>query len=168
MFKPTAFVLVLMIAIAIIPSPGQREASATNAAPTNTRLALKNKFVGRWSSQITYSSGEVVDDGVFYISDGTEAVTDEVSVLHSLHGGPVIGYTMSYPDRIEIQISLGGDRVAHYNGVLTSPTRIEGRYFVTGRPQSHHRRAHLRGNWSEAGSITPDEDGSFQAQAGGG
>ncbi|HLA11734.1 MAG TPA: hypothetical protein VJ023_14195 [Pyrinomonadaceae bacterium] len=60
MFKRTAFVLVLMIAIAIIASPGQREASATNVAPTNTGLALK--------SQITFSSGQIVDDGVLDIS----------------------------------------------------------------------------------------------------
>jgi len=49
-----------MIAIAIIASPGQREASATNVAPTNTGLALK--------SQITFSSGQIVDDGVLDIS----------------------------------------------------------------------------------------------------
>jgi hypothetical protein len=83
----------------------------------------------------------VIDDGVLDISDTAEA--NEVAVVHSVRGGPVTGHTMAYPDRIEIQISLGDGRVAHYNGVLVSVNRIEGRFFVTGSPESHNSRSHL-------------------------
>jgi len=59
---------------------------------------------------------------------------------------------MGYPDRIEIQFSLGDGRVAHYNGVLVSATRIEGSYFVTGQPQRHHAGKRVvvfeEGTWS--------------------
>lgn len=112
----------------------------TNSAlPTN--LPDPNKFAGRWTSRLTLSSGQVIDDGVLDISDTTEA--NEVTVVHSVRGGPVTGHTMGYPDRIEIQISLGDGRVAHYNGVLVSINRIEGRFFVTGSPERHHSRGHL-------------------------
>lgn len=65
------------------------------------------------------------DDGVIDISEMAELSEHEVRVLHSVRGGPVTAYTMAYPDRIEIQIPLGDGRVAHYNGVLVSATRIE-------------------------------------------
>jgi len=84
-------------------------------------------------------------------------VPEKVSLLHSIRGGPIIGYTMSYPERIEFQISLGDGSVAHYNGVLVSPTRIEGKYFVTGRAQGRQSRA----------SILMDEEGTWTGQAGG-
>jgi hypothetical protein len=127
--------------MAMTPFPGQ--CGAATPASTVAARAVKNKFVGRWSSTIQTSSGQVIDDGVLEISDSSEPSEDEVSVSHSVRGGPVIGHTMSFPDRIEIQILLGDGRVAHYNGVLVSATRIEGRFFLTGRPQAHHSRVRL-------------------------
>jgi hypothetical protein len=111
-------------------------AHSNSAVPIN--LPDQNKFTGRWTSRLTTSSGQVIDDGVLDISDTIEA--NEVTVVHSVRGGPVTGHTMGYPDRIEIQISLGDGRVAHYNGVLVSAKKIEGRFFITRTPQSHHAR----------------------------
>jgi hypothetical protein len=145
-----------MVLVGMTPFAAQSEtttSSSTTASPT-----AQNKFVGRWSSQLTTSSGQVFDDGVLDISDTTEQSADEVLVLHSARGGPVIGHTMSYPDRIEIQIPLGDGRIAHYNGILVSATRIEGKYFVTGKPQSHYATVRL----------LVDEDGTWTAQAGSG
>jgi hypothetical protein len=156
MFNSRVFTLVLMLLVCLLPFTAQSETatySSTIAGPM-----AQNKFVGRWSSQITTSSGEVFDDGVLEISDTSEPSADKVRVLHSVRGGPVIGYTLSYPDRIEIQLSLGDGRVAHYNGVLVSASRIEGRYFVTGKPQSQHTGVRL----------LVDEDGTWVAQAGAG
>jgi hypothetical protein len=141
--KGFTFALVVMVLTWMTPLQAQSEAVIPNTtASTAVGQAAQNKFVGRWTSQITSSTGEVFNDGVLDISDVPEPSADEVSVVHSVRGGPVIGHTMGYPDRIEIQISLGDGRVAHYNGVLVSATRIEGRYFVTGPPQSH--ASHVR------------------------
>lgn len=156
MFNSRVFVLVLMLLICLMPFTAQSETatySSTIAGPM-----AQNKFVGRWSSQVTTPSGQVFDDGVLEISDTSEPSADKVRVSHSVRGGPVIGYTLSYPDRIEIQISLGDDRVAHYNGVLVSATRIEGRYFVTGKPQSQYTGVR----------VLVEEDGTWTAQAGAG
>jgi len=140
------FALVLLVLIGMTPLQGQSGAatSGTTRSTADGRLA-RNRFVGRWSSQIKKSSGEVVNDVVLDISDTSESNADEVRVVHSVRGGPVIGHTMGYPDRIEIQISLGDGRVAHYNGVLVSANRIEGRYFVTGNQQSHHAHSAVLG-----------------------
>jgi hypothetical protein len=135
------------------PFRGQSGVARSSTTTTAYEGAARNKFAGRWSSQIKNASDEVFDDGVIDISDATNA--DEVSVSHSVRGGPVIGHTMGYPDRIEIQILLGNDRVAHYNGVLVSATKIEGRYFMTGRPKNHHSRSRL----------IIEEDGSWTAEA---
>lgn len=152
-----AFTLVLMLFVCMTPFQGHSGAATSGTTtPTANRLAAKNKFVGRWSSEIRKSSGEVVNDGVLDISDSAEPNADEVSVVHSLRGGPVVGHTMGYPHRIEIQISLGDGRVAHYNGVLVSANRIKGRYFVTGNQQSHHAHsAVLTGDDWEATAIPP-------------
>jgi len=48
---------------------------------------------------------------------------------------------MSYPDRIEIQMTLSNGRVAHYNGVVVLAHRIEGRYFVTGNQPNQNNVA---------------------------
>lgn len=155
--KAFAFTLVLMVLIGMTPFRGQSgEATSSTVWPSGAATAAQNRFAGRWSSRIKNSSDQVFDDGVLDISERTNA--DEVSVSHSMRGGPVIGHTMSYPDRIEIQISLADGRVAHYNGVLVSATKIEGRYFVTGRTQSHHSRVRL----------IVEEEGTWTAQAGGG
>lgn len=156
MFNSRVFALVPMLLMCLMPFAAQSE-TATDTSTIAGPMA-QNKFVGRWSSQVTTSSGQVFDDGVLEISDTSEPSADRVRVLHTVRGGPVIGYTLSYPDRIEIQISLGDGRVAHYNGVLVSATRIEGRYFVTGRPQSQPTGVRL----------LVDDDGTWTAQAGGG
>ena len=139
--KVFAFALVPMVLMGMTPFQVHSEPATSNpTASTAAGRVAQNKFVGRWTSQITSSNGEVLNDGVLDISDALEPSADEVSVSHSVRGGPVRGHTMGYPDRIEIQISLGDGRVAHYNGVLVSATRIEGRFFITGRPQNHHAR----------------------------
>ena len=156
MFNSRVFALVLVLLICLMPFTAQSETptySSTIAGPM-----AQNKFVGRWSSQVTTSSGQVFDDGVLEISDTSEPSADRVRVLHSVRGGPWIGHTLSYPDRIEIQISLGDGRVAHYNGVLVSATRIEGRYFVTGEPQNRHTGV----------CLLVGDDGTWVAQAGAG
>ncbi|HEV8134475.1 MAG TPA: hypothetical protein VGP85_07360 [Pyrinomonadaceae bacterium] len=150
--KILTFALAVLVFLALGPLPEQsRSVNAkgnlsfpaaehtTSAMPIN--VPDQNKFAGRWTSRLTLSSGQVIDDGLLDISDTAEA--NEVAVVHSVRGGPVTGHTMAYPDRIEIQISLGDGRVAHYNGVLVSVNRIEGRFFVTGSPESHHSRSHL-------------------------
>jgi hypothetical protein len=134
----------------------ERATEATN--PSNTRSdTAENKFLGHWSSHIFYASGEV-SDGAFDISDVHPATANRVSVLHSIRGGPFIGYTMSYPDRIEIQMPLGDGRVAHYNGVLVSPERVEGRYFVTGDEQSHHSHKHSASSRASGGFTENEGD----------
>jgi hypothetical protein len=156
--KVFAFALVLMVLMGMTPFRVQSESATSNpSGSTAAGQAAQNKFVGRWTSQITSSTGEVFNDGVFDISEAAEPSADEVSVVHSLRGGPVKGHTMGYPDRIEIQISLGDGRIAHYNGVLVSATKIEGTYFVTGRPQSHHSRKLV---------VSFAESGDWTAQAG--
>ena len=160
--------VVLLVLIGMMPFQGQRgiAVSVTTGPSTAGRVTL-NKFVGQWTSQIKTSDGQVFDDGILDISDTSEPSADEVNVLHSTRGGPVIGYTLSYPDRIEIQIPLGDGRVAHYNGVLVSPTKITGRFFVTQNAQSHHARR--RSNTGSLARRTFDpEDGDFTAQAGSG
>ncbi|HJX91879.1 MAG TPA: hypothetical protein VJ372_15370 [Pyrinomonadaceae bacterium] len=156
MFRSKVFRLSLVMTFLIGMTP-LRESSEAASSPTHSP-AFQNKFVGRWSSRIKNSAGETIDDGVLYISDTTEPSDNEVSVSHSTGGGPVVGHTMDYPDRIEIQISLGDGRVAHYNGVLVSANKIEGKYFVTGQPNNHHARKHLPvgegGEWTaQAGST---------------
>jgi hypothetical protein len=137
------FILIASFGLALC----ERATEATN--PSNTRsYAAENKFLGHWSSHITYSSGEQVNDGGLDITEVSSARADRVSVLHSVRGGPFIGYTMSYPDRIEIQMPLGDGRVVHYNGVLVAADRIEGRFFVTGDRRSHH--SHKRSKSSRA------------------
>jgi hypothetical protein len=127
----------------------ERATEATK--PSNTRRdTAENQFLGHWSSHIIYASGEV-SDGAFDISDVLPARANRVSVVHSFRGGPFTGYTMSYPDRIEIQMLLGDGRVAHYNGVLVSPDRVEGRYFVAGDRQSHH--SHRRAASNRVGNF---------------
>ena len=143
------FALAVLVFVALTPFPEQSQATTTkrnsafpsaalshSAVPIN--LPDQNKFAGHWTSRLTTAAGQVIDDGVLDISDTTEA--NEVTVVHSVRGGPVDGHTMAYPDRIEIQISMGDGRVAHYNGVLVSAKKIEGRFFITGNPQSHHAR----------------------------
>src|SRR5438132_8891679 len=85
---------------------GTSEATKAKTKPQNARSEAKNKFLGHWSSHIIYPSGEV-NDGTFDISDVLPASANRVSVVHSFRGGPFTGYTMSYPDRIEIQMPLG-------------------------------------------------------------
>jgi hypothetical protein len=143
------FALAVLVFLALTPFPEQSQATTTKkhsafppAAFSNSAMPIslpdQNKFAGHWTSRLTTAAGQVIDDGVLDISDTTEA--NEVTVVHSVRGGPVTGHTMAYPDRIEIQISLGDGRVAHYNGVLVSAKKIEGRFFITGNPQSHHAR----------------------------
>ncbi|HET6891167.1 MAG TPA: hypothetical protein VFH31_08715 [Pyrinomonadaceae bacterium] len=157
--RVSIIVLMLTVLTAMTPHLGQGEATtASSNQPTAGGRAIQNKFVGRWVSQVTRSSGEKVDDGVLDIADASPPSADRVSIVHSHRGGPVTGYTMDYPDRIELQIPLRDGRVAHYNGVLVSRGRIEGRYFVTeNQQQSHHGRKRSLG-----------EDGNWTAQAGSG
>jgi len=161
-FRPRAFafalVAMVVIGMALFRCQNGAATSSTTRATVHGRSG-QNKFVGRWSSQIKKASGHVTNDGVLDISDTTEPSADEVSVVHSVRGGPVTGYTMCYPDRIEIQISLSDGRVAHYNGILANGSRIEGHFFVTGNPQSHHARKRL---------VTDEESGTWTAQAGSG
>jgi hypothetical protein len=160
--------VVALVLIGMTPFRCQSGAavSVTNS-PSSAGSVTLNKFVGQWTSQIKTSNGQVFDDGVLDISDTSEPSEEEVRVLHSTRGGPVIGYTMSYPDRIEIQIPLSDGRVAHYNGVLVSPTKIRGRFFVTQNAQSHHARR-LSNTRSLARPTFDPNDGEFTAQAGGG
>jgi hypothetical protein len=109
----------------------ERATEATKASKA------ENRFLGRWSSHIIYASGEV-SDGAFEISDVLPANDNRVRVVHSFRGGPYIGYIMTDPDRIGIQMALGDGRVAHYSGVLVAADRIEGRFFITGDRQSNH------------------------------
>ena len=158
--RTLAFAIALMVLIGMTPFRGQSgAANYGTTVPTASGQAAQNKFVGRWSSQIRTSSGEVFNDGVLDISEAAEPSGDEVTVSHSVRGGPVIGHTMSYPDRIEIQISLGDGRIAHYNGILVRANRIEGRFFITGNPQSHHARKLL---------VTGPQSGDYTAQSGSG
>lgn len=157
--KVFAFALVVMVLMGMTPFRVQSEpATSKTTGSTVAGPMAQNKFVGRWTSQVTSSTGEVFNDGVFDISDAAEPSADEVSVSHSVRGGSVKGHTMGYPDRIEIQISLGDGRIAHYNGVLVSATKIEGRFFVTGRPQSHHARVRplleQGGDWTAQAGAT--------------
>jgi hypothetical protein len=145
--------LVLLTSFGLVLS--ERATEATRASNTRS-VTAENLFLGRWSSRIVYASGEV-SDGAFDISDVVSAGADRVSVVHSIRGGPFTGYIMSYPDRIEVQMPLGDGRVVHYNGVLVSADRIEGRYFVADDRQSNH--SHKRSGSSRVA-------GSFQEQEG--
>ena len=114
--------------------------SHTKAATIGLYQGQHNKFAGHWVSHITTSAGDEIDDGVIEISDVNPASSDRVKVSHSFYRGVYTAYTLPYPDRIEIQIPLGDGRVAHYNGVLTSRNKIEGRHFITSDQQSHHAK----------------------------
>ena len=157
--KTVVVILDVMFFLGVVPPPLPSAAAySTKTESTSTNAQGRNKFVGKWCSQIRTSAGQVYDDGVVTISDMEEPGEDKVRISHSIRGGPVIGHTMAYPDRIEIQIPLGDDRVAHYNGVLVAATIIEGRFFVTRSAQSHQSR-----------SVVPfDESGTWTAQAGSG
>ena len=130
-----------------------RATQATKRSNTTSNTA-DNKFLGHWSSHIIYASGEG-SDGAFEITEVSPGNADRVNVMHSIRGGPFMGYTMPYPDRIEIQVPLGDGRVAHYNGVLVAADRVEGRFFVTGDRQSHH--SHERSASSRV-SVSLDEN----------
>ena len=132
--RAASIALVFIMSFGLVLS--ERATEATKASNTCSDTA-ENRFLGRWSSHIIYASGKV-SDGAFDISDVVPASASRVSVVHSFRGGPFTGYTMSYPDRIEIQMPLGDGRVAHYNGDLVAADRIEGRFFVTGDGQSNH------------------------------
>ena len=145
--------LVFIISFGLVP--GERATEATIASNTRN-VTAENRFLGRWSSHLIYESGEV-SDGAFDINDVVPASENRVSVVHSVRGGPVTGYTMPYPDRIEIQMPLGDGRVAHYNGVLVAADRVEGRYFVTGDRQSHH--SHKRSESSRVSGTFQENEG---------
>jgi hypothetical protein len=141
------------VALTVLASVTQMAAPANlnTTQPPSVGNLTQCKFVGRWVSEITFDSGQAVDDGIIEISDTAPPTADRVSVDHTIHGGPFIGYVMDSPDRIELQVPLDKNRVAHYNGVLVSPTRIEGRYFVTEGSQGHHASKRLvveEGSWS--------------------
>ena len=126
--KPAA-VLVLMILTITGSSLFRPHAEAANQ-PLVGKQGTRNKFVGHWLSHLTIA-GKITDEGDIYISDFDPPDANRVNVTHSRYGRTHIGYTFSYPDRIEIQIPLGNGRVAHYNGLLVSETRIEGSHIVT-------------------------------------
>ncbi len=130
-------VLMVLLVLAFYRTPSQATPLSAKQ-PIAGAQAAQNKFVGRWVSKITPASGETVGDGVLNIEDVSPASENRVTVLHSTRGGPFSGYPMSYPDRIEIQMTLSDGRVAHYNGVMVSAHRIEGRYFVTGNQQNQN------------------------------
>jgi hypothetical protein len=140
----------LTVLVSVAPIGGRAEKLSTTQ-PASVGSVAQSKFVGHWVSQITYDSGQIVDDGTLDIAEATPPSANKVSVVHTVHGGPFTAQVMAYPDRIELQVPLGNGRVAHYNGVLVSPTRIEGRYFVTEDSQSHHARRRAKveeGTWS--------------------
>ena len=152
-------VLVTLLAVALF-----RGSSGATASPKPSTLgsdASQNKFVAVWHSHITYGSGQQVSDGDLDITESSPATSDRVSVSHSLRGGRITGYTMSYPDRIEIQIPLGNSRVAHYNGVLVSADRIEGRFFVTQDQSRYHGRN--RSVLTRTSRSLEEEDGMWVA-----
>jgi len=127
--------------------------------------AARNKFSKRWRSSITYSTGEKIGDGVIDISDIDPPGPDKVKVTHSRYDGSYIAYTLSYPDRIEIQIPLGDGRVAHYNGVLVSSDRIQGQFFITEGNQS--QQEHSVNKKVPVGYKTPPvEVGTWEAGTG--
>lgn len=80
-----------------------------------------------------------IEEGIIEISDAGRPNSSEVIVHHSGYAGLFPAYTLSEPDRIEIQIPLGDGRVAHYNGVLVSGNEIHGHFFVT---ETEHRMTH--------------------------
>src|SRR6266496_3411310 len=121
--------LALTVLVSVVPVGGGKAASLNATQPASVGNVAESKFVGHWVGQVTYSSGQTVDDGALDISEVSPSDANKVSVLHSVHGGPFTAHVMAFPDRIELQIPLGDGRVAHYNGVLVSATRIEGRYF---------------------------------------
>jgi hypothetical protein len=142
--------LVILALITFLPIP-RSKVSASNRRP-NKRMAIDNKFAGHWTSQIKFSNGDVFNDGVLDISEGTEPSENEVNVSHSQRGNSP-GHIMSFPDRIEIQFPLSDGRTAHYNGILVRNNRIEGRFFITGRSQGHHARG-VRFLFAEGGDWT--------------
>ena len=146
MFKAAAAVALLVSILTMMPDTAliRFNVEAARLHP-NRSLAgeqtARNKFARRWHSRITLSSGEEIDEGVIDISDANPPSEDKVIVSHPRYGGSHTAYTMSYPDRIEIQIPLGDGRVAHYNGVLVSRNRIEGQFFIVAGEQSRQSRS---------------------------
>ena len=142
--QTAAIALLITLILASMPLSKPQAQAATPKAnqPAPIEQPAGNKFCKRWTSSITLAAtGETLDDGIIEISDAGVANSGEVIVHHSRYAGLHRGYTLSYPDRIEIQIPLGDGRVAHYNGVLVSRKEIQGHFFVTEageRMQSHH------------------------------
>ena len=164
MLKLRAGIIGLIFATFIGMALYRGTSGVTNARtkPQNPRSSTEeNRFLGHWSSHITYTSGERVNDGALDITDVSPPSAHRVRVLHSFRGGPFTGYTMPDPDRIEIQMSLGNGLVAHYNGIMVSPDRVEGRYFVTEEQQRHHSRKRPVSN-RVSGSFG-EEDGTWVA-----
>ena len=74
--------LVLMMLMSMMPGRRQIEAAAPNLTqPIAGSPVAENKFVGHWVSQITYASGEKIDDGVIDIADANPFRTDAVSAF---------------------------------------------------------------------------------------
>jgi hypothetical protein len=126
--KPAAIVVLMILTIA--GSSGFKPRAEAASQPVLVTTPPVNKFVGHWLSHLTVA-GQTTDEGDIYISDVDPPDANTVNVSHSRYGRTYVGYTFSYPDRIEIQIPLGNGRVAHYNGILVSATRIEGFHIVT-------------------------------------
>ena len=147
MAKSQMAVLLVFVTLILASMPltkPQAQAATPQATQTaSTEQPTKDKFCKRWKSSITLAStGEKLDDGSIEISDAGVPNSGEVIIRHSRYPGLHRAYTLSYPERIEIQIPLGDGRVAHYNGVLISSNEIKGHFFVTEsepRMQSHHR-----------------------------
>jgi hypothetical protein len=159
MLKLRACIIALIFATFIGVALYRAPTGVTNARtkPRNARSSTEeNRFLGRWSSHITYTSGERVNDGFLDITDVSPASANRVRVLHSFRGGPFTAYIMPEPDRIEIQMALGNGRVAHYNGIIVSPDRVEGHYFATEDQQLHHSRKRLVSN-RVLGRLDEDE-----------
>jgi hypothetical protein len=126
--KPAAVVVLMILTIA--GSSGFKPRAEAASQPLLVTTPPVNKFVGHWLSHVTVA-GQTTDEGDIYISDVDPPDANTVNVNHSGYGRIYVGYTFSYPDRIEIQIPLRNGRVAHYNGVLVSATRIEGYRFIS-------------------------------------
>jgi hypothetical protein len=116
-----AFVFTVLLAAGL----NQRAHEATRAHPA--RSNAKNRFLGHWSSHLTRPSGERVYDGVFEITDVDLASADEVSILHSVRGGPFTGYTLTAPDRIEGRYFITQEK-QHHSVKRSAPTRLSGTF----------------------------------------